>query len=287
MNKKKIYTMGFVAPALVIYGVFFILPTIMSFFFSLTVWDFKEFTFCGLQNFKMFLSDSSLYSSIGHTLIYAVLTSGLKLILAFGIALFLTSNIKTKNLLRAIIYFPNLVSTIAVGITFKVLMHPSRGLINKFLGSLSLPTPDWLGDTNLALFSVAGVDVWKGIGIATVIFIAGIESIDSSYLEAASIDGATWWEKIRYIILPLSASSRNSIITLSLIGGLRAFELIWSMTGGGPGFASDVMASVIYKQYASGYYGLSTAGNVVMLVLVAAIAFPLQKYLKSKEEGIS
>lgn len=287
MNKKKIYTMGFVAPALVIYGVFFILPTIMSFFFSLTVWDFKGFTFCGLQNFKMFLSDSSLYSSIGHTLIYAVLTSGLKLILAFGIALFLTSNIKTKNLLRAIIYFPNLVSTIAVGITFKVLMHPSRGLINKFLGSLSLPTPDWLGDTNLALFSVAGVDVWKGIGIATVIFIAGIESIDSSYLEAASIDGATWWEKIRYIILPLSASSRNSIITLSLIGGLRAFELIWSMTGGGPGFASDVMASVIYKQYASGYYGLSTAGNVVMLVLVAAIAFPLQKYLKSKEEGIS
>lgn len=287
MNKKKIYAAGFAIPALLAYSIFFILPTIMSFFFSLTVWDFEGFTFCGLKNFQMFLSDSSLYSSISHTLIYALLTSGAKLLLGFCIALFLTSYIKTKNILRAVIYFPNLVSTIAVGITFKVLMHPSRGLINSVLEVLHLPTPDWLGDIKLALFSVAGVDVWKGVGIATIIFIAGIESIDSSYLEAASIDGATWWQKVRYITLPLSASSRNSIIILSLIGGLRAFDLIWSMTGGGPGFASDVLASVIYKQYASGYYGLSTAGNVVMLVLVAAIGFPLQKILRSKEEEIA
>ena len=119
-----------------------------------------------------------------------------------------------------------------------------------------------------------------------VIYIAGIQSIDYTYYEAADIDGANWWQKITNVMLPLVAPSQNSIIILSLIGGLRTFELIWAMTGGGPGFATDVMASVIYKQYAYGFYGLSTAGNVIMLVLISLIAFPLQHFLNKREEAI-
>ena len=135
----------------------------------------------------------------------------------------------------------------------------------------------------IALFSVAAVDVWKGLSIATVIFIAGIQSIDKTYYEAAMVDGANFWQRLVNITIPLSRSAMNSIIILSFIGGLRSFDLIWAMTGGGPGFATDVMASIIYKQYAAGYYGLSTAGNVIMFVVIAVIAFPLQKWLLSKE----
>ena len=283
MNKKKVYSTWFLVPALTIFLVFFIIPMVTSLFFSLTVWDLKSFTFCGLDNFKTFFGERSLSISVRNTLIYAFMTSGLKVVIAFFIALFLTSKIRTKNFLRALVFFPNLVSAVAIGIVFNALMHPSKGLINAVLEAIGIAGPNWLGDTNLALFSVIAVDVWKGVSISTVIFIAGITSIDSSYYEAASIDGATRWQTIRHIVMPLVRTSTNTIITLSLIGGLRCFDLIWAMTKGGPGFATDVLSSVVYKQYASGFYGLSTAGNVIMFILIAIIAFPLQRFLNRRE----
>lgn len=283
MNKKKVYSTWFLVPALTIFLVFFIIPMVTSLFFSLTVWDLKSFTFCGLDNFKTFFGERSLSISVRNTLIYAFMTSRLKVVIAFFIALFLTSKIRTKNFLRALVFFPNLVSAVAIGIVFKALMHPSKGLINAVLEAIGIAGPNWLGDTNLALFSVIAVDVWKGVSISTVIFIAGITSIDSSYYEAASIDGATRWQTIRHIVMPLVRTSTNTIITLSLIGGLRCFDLIWAMTKGGPGFATDVLSSVVYKQYASGFYGLSTAGNVIMFILIAIIAFPLQRFLNRRE----
>lgn len=283
MNKKKIYSTWFLVPAVVIFMVFFIIPMVTSLFFSLTVWDLKDFTFCGLDNFKTFFGEKSLSISVKNTLIYAFLTSGLKVVIAFFIALFLTSKIKSKTFIRSLVFFPNLVSAVAIGIIWKALMHPSKGLLNTLLGAIGITGPNWLGDVNLALFSVIAVDVWKGVSISTVIFIAGISSIDTSFYEAASIDGATRWQTIRHIVMPLVRTSTNTIITLSLISGLRCFDLIWAMTKGGPGFATDVLASVVYKQYAAGFYGLSTAGNVIMFAVIAVIAFPLTKFLNSRE----
>jgi raffinose/stachyose/melibiose transport system permease protein len=284
VNSKKIYSAWFLVPSLTIFGIFFLVPLITSLFFSLTVWDFKSYTFVGLKNFRMFFSERSLSTSISHTLVYAFMTSGLKVVIAFLIAVFLTSGIKTQNLLRSVVFFPNLVSTIAVGITFAALMHPTKGLFNTVLTSLGLGRIDFLGNPNLALFSVIFTDVWKGVSVATIIYIAGIQSIDRNYYEAASIDGAGKWQKLVNITMPLIRPAMNSVIILSLIGGLRCFDLIWSMTGGGPGFATDVLASVIYKEYAAGFYGLSTAGNIIMFVLIAVIAYPLQRFLLRKED---
>ena len=136
---------------------------------------------------------------------------------------------------------------------------------------------------SLAIVSVALVDVWKGVGLATVIYIAGLVSIPGEYLEAAQVDGATRWQVIRSVMLPLARPATASVITLSLIGGLRSFDLIWSMTRGGPGFASDVIASVIYKQYQAGFYGLSTAGSVILFLLVTIIIVPLTRWLNRAE----
>lgn len=284
LSIKKIYSNYYIIPALSIFTIFFLIPMSVSFFFSLTVWNMEDFKFCGLQNFKIFFSDKALYMSIFHTLVYAISGCLLKLVLAFFLAILLTSRIKTKNILRSIVFFPNLVSTIAVGITFQALMHPSKGLINRAIEYIGGAGQDWLGSPTTALGSIVLTDVWKGVGVATVIFIAGIQSIDATYLEAATIDGATKWQKIRYITLPLCRPAMNSIILLAFIGGMRTFDLIWSMTGGGPGYASEVMASMVYKQYAAGFYGLSTAGNVIMFILIASLAFPLQKFLLNREE---
>jgi raffinose/stachyose/melibiose transport system permease protein len=282
-RNKSHYPYWFYLPAAVIFFVFFVVPTFSSFFFSLTRWDLSDWEFIGLENYVAFFQESALLTGLKNTLIYALVTCGLKVVLGMALALLLTSPIIAKGFLRSVAFFPVLVSTIGVGLTFQVLMDPSNGLINKSLGVAGIEGPAWLVDPKFALLSVALVDVWKGVGLATVIFIAGIVSIPREYFEASAVDGASVYQRFRRIILPLSKPATTTVIILALIGGLRSFDLIWAMTRGGPGFTSDVIASVIYKQYQAGFYGLSTAGNVVLFLLVTAIVFPLFRFFTRQE----
>ncbi|MFG1909836.1 carbohydrate ABC transporter permease [Kribbella sp. NPDC048928] len=277
------YSNWFYLPTAIIYGVLFLVPTFASLYFSLTRWSLFESKFIGLDNFKLFFQEPQLVKGFTNTLIYAVVTSGSKVVLGLLLAVLLTSQIIARGYLRSVVFFPVLVSTIGVGLTFTVLMNPDKGLINKSLALLGIAGPGWLTDPKWALLSVAAVDVWKGVGLATLIYIAGIVSIPREYIEAARVDGAGSWQQFRRIVLPLSRPATVTVIILSLIGGLRSFDLIWAMTRGGPGFTSDVIASVIYKQYQAGFYGLSTAGNVVLFVVVTAIVLPLSWFLNRKE----
>src|SRR6478752_6489292 len=177
----RTYPRWFYLPAALVFGVFFLVPTALAVYFSLTRWTLFDATFIGFENYIDFVGDPQLMSGLRNTVIYAVLTSGLKVVISLPLAMLLTSSIRLKGLFRGIIFFPVLVSTVAVGITFATLMQPSVGLINTFLGFFGLPQPDWLGNPSLALYSVALVDVWKGIGIAMIIFIAGILSIPQDY----------------------------------------------------------------------------------------------------------
>ena len=280
------YPSWFYLPAAIIYAVLFLFPTVASLFFSLTRWTLFDATFIGLDNFIQFFHEPFLWQGLIHTMIYAVITSGLKVVLGMLLAVLLTSQIIARGYLRAVVFFPVLVSTVGVGITFTVLMHPTEGLINETLALFGVKGPGWLTDPSIALFSVALVDVWKGVGLATVIYIAGLASIPQDYFEAAKIDGATTWQIFWKITLPLARPATVTVIILSLIGGLRSFDLIWSMTRGGPGFTSDVIASVIYKQYQAGFYGLSTAGNVVLFVMVALLIVPLSMFLNRKDVDV-
>lgn len=273
------YPHWFYLPAAIVFAVLFMLPTFASLFFSLTRWTLFDAEFIGLANFAQFFREPFLVKGLINTLIYAVLTSGLKVVLGFLLGVLLTSQIMARTYLRSVLFFPVLVSTVGVGITFTVMMHPTTGVINETLALFGIRGPGWLTDPSLALISVALVDVWKGVGLATVIYIAGIVAIPQEYYEASRIDGAGAWDNFWNITLPLAKPATITVIILSLIGGLRSFDLIWAMTKGGPGFTSDVVASVIYKQYQAGFYGLSTAGNVVLFVLVAIIIVPLAGFL--------
>lgn len=281
--RRSPYPGWFYLPAAVIYGVLFLAPTFASLYFSLTRWTLFNSTFIGLDNFAQFFREPFLVQGLVNTVIYAAVTSGLKVVLGMLLALLLTSTIMARGYLRSVVFFPVLVSTVGVGITFTVLMHPTQGMINETLAMIGIKGPGWLVDPKLALLSVALVDVWKGVGLATVIYIAGIVAIPKDYYEAARIDGATKWQNFLYVTLPLSRPATATVITLSFIGGLRTFDLIWAMTRGGPGFSSDTIASVIYKQYQAGFYGLSTAGNVVLFVLIAILVVPLTMLLNRKQ----
>lgn len=277
------YPTWFYVPAAIIYTIFFLVPTFASFWFSLTRWSLFEFEFIGMDNFVQFFREPALVTGLVNTVVYGVVTSGLKVVLGLLLGVLLTSQIIARGFLRSVVFFPVLVSTIGVGITFQALMDPFGGPINEALAAVGIAGPGWLTDPSIALLSVALVDVWKGVGLATVIYIAGIVSIPQEYFEAARVDGAGPVAQFRHVLLPLARPATVTVIILSLIGGLRSFDLIWAMTRGGPGFTSDVIASVIYKQYQAGFYGLSTAGNVLLFVLVTAIVLPLSRFLSRKE----
>ncbi|TDO51996.1 raffinose/stachyose/melibiose transport system permease protein [Kribbella sp. VKM Ac-2571] len=277
------YSFWFYLPTAVLYSVLFLVPTFASFYYSLTRWSLFESKFIGFDNFVTFFQEPALVKGFTNTLIYAVVTSGSKVVLGLLLAVLLTSRIVGRGYLRSVVFFPVLVSTVGVGLLFQVLMNPERGIINGALGVFGIQGPGWLTDPKWALMSIAAVDVWKGVGLATLIYIAGIVSIPREYMEAARVDGAGSWESFRRIVLPLCKPATVTVIILSLIGGLRSFELIWAMTRGGPGFTSDVISSVIYKQYQAGFYGLSTAGNVILFVVVTAIILPLSWFLNRKE----
>lgn len=277
------YPYWFMAPAGVVFIVLFIVPTIIAFYFSLTRWTLFDTEFIGLDNYVQFFSEPALVAGLRNTIIYATVTSGLKVVIGLLLAILLTAPIVGRGFMRSVAFFPVLVSTIGIGLTFQVLMHPTEGAINQALAVVGIDGPAWLTDPSLALLSVALVDVWKGVGLATVIFIAGILSIPKEYYEAAKVDGASALSSFRNITLPLARPATVSVVILSLIGGLRSFDLIWAMTKGGPGFTSDVIASVIYKQYQAGFYGLSTAGNVVLFLLVTGVVVPLFWFLNRKD----
>ena len=280
---KSSYPTWFYIPSAVLYIVLFAVPTFASFYFSLTRWTLFETHFIGFDNYVTFFTEPMLMQGFINTFIYGFLTSGLKVVLGLALALLLSGTILGRGYLRSTIFFPVLVSTVGVGITFKVLMDPFDGLINQTLALVGINGPAWLTDPAWALFSVALVDVWKGVGIATLIYIAGLVAIPQEYYEAARVDGSTAWQRFRNITLPLVQPATTTVVMLSLIGGLRSFELIWAMTRSGPGFTSDVIASVIYKQYQAGFYGLSTAGNVVLFLVVTAIIIPIQYILNKRQ----
>ncbi|MET0784971.1 MAG: sugar ABC transporter permease [Leifsonia flava] len=280
---KSPYPSWFYIPAAVLFIVFFAVPTFASFYVSLTRWTLFDVQFIGLENFVQFFQEPQLVQGFVNTFIYGFVTSAAKVVLGLALALLLTGPTLGRGYLRAVIFFPVLVSTIGVGLTFKALLDPFHGVVNNVLGFLNLPEPGWYTDPNLALLTVAGVDIWKGVGIATLIFMAGIVAIPGEYFEAARMDGAGAWSIFRTITLPLVRPATATVIILSLIGGLREFAMIWAMTKGGPGFSSDVIASVIYKQYQAGFFGLSTAGNVILFVVVTAIMVPVSWLLNRRE----
>lgn len=287
---KSAYPKTLLLPAGALYLLFFFIPTAISFFFSLTRWNLQDWKFIGFENYRTYFDNPNLRVGFINTFLYGVSTSIIKVVLGLAIANFLTTRLRTRGFLRSVIFFPTLLSTVGVGLTFKILLNPFHGPVNAGITSalhwigITSSGPGWLTDsTLLPLFSISLVDVWKGVGIATLIYIAGLATIPREYYEAASVDGASKRKQFFSITLPLIRPAMFSVILLSFIGGLRSFDLIWSMTGGGPGFVSDVMASINYKQYQAGFYGISTAGNVILLLFVTALIVPLYRFLNKRE----
>ena len=288
MNKlEKKYDPAWLAvPGISIYIIVFVIPTFASFYFSMTTWNLRTSTFTGLKNFTTFFTMTSTRSALINTAIYAFSTCFIKITLGLLLANYICSGIRSGNYLKAMIYFPTLLGSVAVAIAFQSILDPT-GILNSVLVRMGLPAIRFLTDTRYAMFSCVLVDAWKGMGTAMMIYIAGLSSIPKTYYEAAAIDGASPTQSFLRISLPLMVPSINTVLTLSLIGGLRTYELVYSLTGGGPGYSTEVLGSVIYKLFSRGSYGLATAGYVIMFVIISLIIYPINTYVSKRGEEIN
>ena len=289
MNKKKVYPYWFLIIPLALYGVFFLLPSILGVFYSLTDWNARsmgEVNFVGLKNYiEIFTSDKNYLSGIGHTLMFTIVSNIVKLVPALFLAIMLQEGLKGKNFYRTILYLPSILPFVIIGITFKSVLNYDNGLLNNFLDMVHLGflKQKWLSDLNIVWGSVIGVDAWRGIGYVMTIFIAGLGAIPKTYYEAAQIDGANFWQRLKSITLPMLTGSIMINLVFGITYGLKVFDIIYVLTNGGPGHAIEVVTTYSYQMYADGAYGMSTAFNTILLILTAIAGIFVVKNMSKKE----
>jgi raffinose/stachyose/melibiose transport system permease protein len=283
MKRRNQYPLYFVLPALVLYVVFFIIPSVSGIGFAFTDWNSyrSDVNFVGLENFeKIFSSDEAYLSYFSNTVLFTINTSVLKLVFGLALALLLNEGMKRfVHLYRTIIYLPAVLPTLVVALIFKSILNPGTGLLNTFLRSIGaddLARP-WLVDPHIALWSVIGVDTWKGVGYIMVILLAGLQTIPREYYEAAEVDGANAWARFRHITLPMLMPAIVVVTVLNVLYGLRVFDIVYALTNGGPGYATEVLSTGIFRAFSQGLYGLGTAiTSILFIILIVAGYFVIR-----------
>ncbi|OPG95827.1 sugar ABC transporter permease [Chryseobacterium mucoviscidosis] len=283
---KNLYSYYMVFPALLIYSIFFVIPAIAAFYYSFTDWrlDRIDLKFIGWDNFEKIFSDKTLILALKNTAIFAVVTVAGKNIIGLLLAVALNMRLKTKNLLRAIFYSPSILSILVISILFTPMLR-TEGTINRVLEAVGLHSLSqaWLTNPSLVIWTIAIVSIWQSGGFQMAIYLAGLQSISQEYYEAATIDGASSWKSFFKITLPLLLPAININLMLTLIGGLKVFSEVYVMTGGGPGNASQVVGTIILRSFGEGNWGLGTAVNTLLFVVVTIIAIPLLIFMRRKE----
>lgn len=246
---NKLY--WFAIPALLFFLVLWVYPVLQLFYYSVTNFNGinYNFDFVGLKNYAKIFSNGTAVNSIRNTLIYTVVTVVLSNVIGLAIAMALNTKIHLKGLFRTCAYFPALFSAIVVGFIWTYVYMPSSGmiasLISLFGGNGASFNPP--GDFKIALFAIAIVEVWKGFGTTMIIYLAGLQTVDESVLEAGRIDGCTEWQLIRHVKLPLIYSTITINVILNVIAGLKAFDYSFIMTNGGPGKSTKTLMFQIYE----------------------------------------
>ena len=278
----------FVLPAAAFFIFVMIVPSVRGIRYAFTDWNGVSRTVhgVGLKQFRALFHDPSAMGAIEHTLVIAaaitIVQNGIGLLLALAVH----THIKSRNVLRVFLFAPAVITPVATAYLWKYMLSPT-GAVNGLLGSIGLKSwqQDWLGDPNIALWSVVGVVVWQFAGYSMVIFLAGLQSIPDEILEAAAIDGVGRWARFRYVVRPFLAPALTINITLSVIGGLKLFDQVWVMTNGGPGHATETMSTLIYKnafQFNEFAYSIAMA---VVLTFFVAILSGAQYGLMSRQRG--
>lgn len=282
-------SLWFAVPALLVYLLIVIYPSLSGVMYAFTDWTGMgdELNYVGLDNLVEVFTDDQSFSAVRNAVMLTVFVVVAQNVLGLLLALGVHVKIKSRYLLRAVFFAPVVVSPVVLAFLWKYLYNPAPNSgVNALLGAVGLDAlqQDWLGDPDIALWAVAFTVVWQFAGYSMVIYLAALEAVPLELQEAAALDGAGRFARFRHIVFPLIGPAITISVMLSTISGLKIFDQVFAITAGGPGYATEVPSTLIYKQaFVFGNYGYSTAIALVLSVFVAAVAFVQLHYLRRRE----
>jgi raffinose/stachyose/melibiose transport system permease protein len=281
-GRQRLEILLFVTPAVALMAVFVVWPVISAARMSFFRW--KGFgpmdDFAGWQNYVSVLTDDVFTDAVVHNFVIVFLSILVQLPLGLAIAVLLNRRIRARGLLRTVIFVPYVLAEVIAGVVWFQLLQPGFGVLETILSAVGIPTPEqgFLGTPELALPTVFVVLTWKYLGLAVLLFLAGLQGVPDELYEAGQIDGASWFQVQRRIAVPLLAPTIRTWCFLSMIGSLQLFDMVWIMTGGGPANATTTMATYLISQGTQRHnYGIAGAASVILFVIgfVMALAYQL------------
>ncbi|MFC5775573.1 carbohydrate ABC transporter permease [Ectobacillus antri] len=266
MRRYKL--LWFLLPGFILYAVFQLFPICSAFYYSITNWDglTPSYAYVGFENYKRLASDivfhTALINNLKFMVVVVLLQSGMSLLFA----LYLVKHTKTNVVLRALYFFPTILSSVSVAFIWLFMYDPSIGLISKILRQ------NWLGDKEFAIYAVALVQVWFHTGQMIVIFVSGLQAVPAELHEVATLEGANRWQRFRWVTWPLIAPAAAIVVSYTILQSFKAFDLIFAMTRGGPNYGTEILSTYIYASAFQNYsFGYASALSVVFMLVVALV----------------
>jgi multiple sugar transport system permease protein len=261
-------------PAILFVALLMVFPVLYTTYISLTNWTLTSgapASFVGLENYGRVLIEPRFLQALWRTIAFTVSAVALEAVLGVAAALLLNRAFVGRSLVKLLLLLPLVATPVAVGIVFNLFYDPTIGLANYVLETLGLPTSSWISHADTVLFSLVLVDVWQWTPMITVIVLAGLAALSDEPAEAARIDGANEWQIIRLITLPMVRPVIVTAVILRLIDALKTFDIIFAMTGGGPGYASETLNLIGYK-YSFEYFRMGQAAVILMVLFLVVLA---------------
>jgi multiple sugar transport system permease protein len=267
---------AFVAPAVILIAIFFLIPIGWSLVISLQANNLLSPPhYVGLANYRALTKDPAFRSSINHTLVYTVIFVPVSVVGALGLAVALNRRIRGIRLYRLAVFVPLVTSTVATGIVFLWLLDPTFGLVNYALHAVGLPQQQFLQDPNEALYCIVAMTVWGWLGFDVIVYLAALQGIPEELMEAAEIDGASRWSRFRSVVVPLLGPATLFLVVWSTINALQLFDEIYVTTRGGPLGSTTVIVYYLYQQafqFFNGGYGAAIAYVLFLAILIVTLA---------------
>ena len=276
----------FYIPALLLILFFVLWPLIEAFRISFTQWNgySQDYKYIGLKNYLKLFKDSNFLIAFRNTIIYGFGSTLLQNLLGLAYAVFLNSRFKGHSVVRTFIYMPVMISSLIMGYIIYFFVQYNRGIFNEKIGIFEMAPIDWMASGTRGVIIITLMNSWQYVGIAMVIYMAGLQNIPQMYLEAAEIDGASPWQRFRHITFPLLLPSISSAVVLNLIGGLKLYDVIISLSGGGPGFSTHSLASYVSNQYFKAQNaGYSAAVGIFTFLFIMVVSNIFTNYFSKKE----
>ncbi len=288
-NRKDLGTaLVFIAPAALGFVVFFLIPTIRGFYFSLTQYNLLgSEKFIGLANFQKLAGDPLFYNSLWVTIEYVVLNIAFQTVIAIGLAV-LMQRLTKSTILRGALLLPWLISNVIAAMIWFWLLDYQIGLVNMFLEWLHLPKVTFFGGESTAIPTIAFVNVWRHMGYTALLVFAGLQTIPTYVYEAASLDGSSEWSSFWRITMPLLRPVLAMVLVMTVTGSFQIFDTVSVTTRGGPVNATRVIQYYIYqKGFAEGQFGYASALSVILFLILAIVAFVQMRLLRADESDLA